>query len=103
MPRESEKKGAEFKAGIFIIVILALLIFSVLWLRYFAIRPQMTIIAKFVNPGPITTGLPAYYKGLNIGSIRKLAFTEDYKYSLLHIEIYQKNFKIPKNVSAVIK
>ncbi|OGI01776.1 MAG: hypothetical protein A2104_09560 [Candidatus Melainabacteria bacterium GWF2_32_7] len=103
MPKEEEKKGAKFKAGIFIIVTLALLIFSILWLRYFAVRPVMTVCARFTDPGPISTGLPIYYQGVNIGEISKIGFSEDYRYTIVCMDIYKENIKLPKNVYAQVR
>jgi phospholipid/cholesterol/gamma-HCH transport system substrate-binding protein len=102
MPKETEKRSAEYRAGLFIIISLALLIFSILWLRYFAIRPYMTIIAKFKDPGPIAKGLQVYYQGVNVGRVSNIDFTEDYKYTLVYMSIYRKNLKLPANVAARI-
>ena len=101
MPKEAEKKSAEFKAGLFIILTLSMLIFSILWLRYFSVRPVMTIIAEFKNPGPITKGLAAYYQGVNIGRVSKITFSPDFKHTLVYIEFNQK-LKLPKNSTAKI-
>lgn len=103
MPKASEKRKAELKAGVFIIAILALLVFSVLWLRYFAVKPEMTIIARFSDPGPVNTGLPVYYQGVNVGRVAKIEFSEDYKYTLIYIEVYQENLKVPANVYAEVR
>jgi len=102
MPKAMEKRKAELRAGLFIIISLFLLIFSVLWLRYFAIKPYMTVIAKFKDPGPIAKGLQVYYQGVNIGKVYNIDFSKDYKYTLVHISIYRKNLRLPANVVARI-
>lgn len=102
MPKEVEKRKAEYKAGLFIIISLFLLIFSILWLRYFAIRPYMTVIAKFKDPGPIAKGLQVYYQGVNVGRVSEIDFSKDFKYTLVHMSIYRKNLNLPANVVASI-
>jgi len=102
MPKETEKRSAEYKAGLFIIISLVLLIFSILWLRYFAIRPYMTITAKFKDPGPIAKGLQVYYQGVNVGKVSKINFSKDFKYTLVYISIYRKDLKLPANITARI-
>ncbi|MDD3014632.1 MAG: MlaD family protein [Candidatus Gastranaerophilales bacterium] len=103
MPKEIEKKSAEYKAGLFIIIALAMLTFSILWLRYFAIRPVMTIIAEFKDPGAITKGLQAYYQGVNIGRVSNIDFSKDFRYTLVYISIYKKDLILPANVTAKIE
>ncbi|EKE02587.1 MAG: hypothetical protein ACD_20C00357G0010 [uncultured bacterium] len=103
MPKETEKKGAELKAGIFIILTLALLIFSILWLRYFAVTPAMSVCARFSDPGPVSSGLPVYYQGVNIGEISKVGFSENYRYTMIYIDIYEKDLKLPQNVYAQVR
>ena len=71
MPKQSEILAAEFNAGIFIIITIIMFIFVILWLRYFAVRPYMTVIASFRKTGPITTGTQVYYKGVNVGRVGK--------------------------------
>jgi|GEM_PF-1781753 len=102
MPKSIEKRSAEYKAGLFIVISLALLIFSILWLRYFAIRPHMTIVSRFKDPGPIAKGLQVYYQGVNVGKVSKIDFSKDFRYTLVYISIYRKDLKLPANVIARI-
>lgn len=103
MTRNNNDKHAEYKAGLFIIGTLCLLIFSILWVRYFAIKPEITIIAKFSNPGPITKGMNFYYQGVNIGRASKIKFSDDYKSTLVYLDIYNKELHLPSNVGVKIQ
>jgi len=103
MPKTTNKSKSEFKAGIFIILSIALLIFTVLWIRYFAVKPSMNIIAAFKNPGPIARGLPVYFQGVNVGKVDKVRFSDDFKYTLVYIEIYYEGLKLPSNSTARVE
>ncbi len=103
MKSKADHEKILFKAGIFIIFTVALLIFSILWLRYFAFLPDKVIIAKFKECGPISTGMPTYYQGVDIGKATNIDFSKDFRYTLVRISIYKKCMNLPKNVYAVIK
>ena len=103
MARSGEKRVAEYKAGIFIIATLALLIFALLWLRYFSVVPSMVIRAEFDDPGYIPKGVIVYYKGVNVGKVSKIYFSPDFKRTVLRMDIYQKNLKLPANVYAAVQ
>jgi len=90
-----------FKAGLFIIVTVSLLIFSILWLRYFSIKADKIVIAKFEQSSPISTGLPVYYKGVDVGKITKIGFSPDFRYTMIELAIY-RHLSLPKNVYAEI-
>jgi len=77
-----------------------LLIFSVLWLRNFSIAAEKTITVRFRDTGPISQGLPVYYQGLNVGRIKEIKYSDDYKYTLAVVEIHKKNLNLPQNVYA---
>ncbi len=95
--------SAEFNAGIFIIISLALLLFSILWLRHFAFYPEMSVIARFKDPGPVDSGMLVYYQGVNVGKVSEVGFSEDYKYTYVYIDIFNKDLKLPANITAEIK
>lgn len=103
MKNSSQQKQYKFKAGIFVIASLTLLIFCVLWIRHFALAPKMKITAVFQNPGPMQKGVQAYFKGINIGSVTDLDYSKDFQNSLIHITIYNKDVDIPDNSYARIK
>lgn len=103
MKKKSDNGNVLFKAGLFIIFTLGLLIFSILWLRFFSLVPDKTIIAKFQECGPIPKGIPVYYHGVNIGKINNVDFSDDLRYTLIEILIFRKKMTLPKNVYAEIK
>lgn len=101
--RKSDNEAILFKAGIFIIFTLVLLIFSILWLRFFSFVPEKAIIVKFAECGPISKGMPVYYHGVNIGKINGTDFSKDFRYTLISVSIYKKHIDVPDNVYAEIK
>jgi len=102
MQQKSAKKNYLFKAGLYIILTLGLLIFSILWLRFFSLTPDKTITAKFSESGPITKGIPVFYHGVNIGKVDKVDFSDDFRYTMIKLLIYRK-MTLPDNVYAEIK
>jgi len=103
MLQKSDKGNYLFKAGVYIILTLGLLIFSILWLRFFSIMPDKTITAKFSECGPITKGIPVFYHGVNVGKVDAVDFSDDFRYTMIKILIYRKKMALPKNVYAEIK
>jgi len=95
--------NAEFNAGIFILVSLVLFLFSIFWLRHFAFSPEMTVIGRFKDPGPVESGMLVYYQGVNVGKVSKLGFSDDYKYTYVYMDVYNKDLRLPDNVTAAIK
>ena len=102
MAAKHDKQSAEFKSGLFIIISLALLIFSILWLRYFAITPDKHIVARFRDPGPVERGMPVYYQGVNVGKVPKIEFSKNFKYTYVYLDIYKK-LELPANITAMVK
>lgn len=103
MQNKSDNGDVLFKAGLFIIFTLSLLIFSILWLRLFSLTPDKKITAKFAECGPISKGVPVFYHGVNIGKVDNVTFSDDYKYTLVKIIIYRRKMALPKNVYTEIK
>jgi len=103
MEKRSDNDYILFKAGLFIIFTLSLLIFSILWLRLFSLSPEKIITAKFEECGPISKGVPVYYHGVNIGKVDDVNFSDDFRYTLVKILIYRRKLALPKNIYAEIK
>jgi len=103
MKTKAEHEKTLYKAGIFIILTVTLLIYSILWLRYFALLPDKNIIVKFKECGPISTGMPVYYNGVDIGKADKIDFSKDFRYTLVSISIYKKGLDLPNNIYGELK
>ena len=103
MAINQENEKTRIKAGIFIVISIILLIFCVFWLQYFSLQPVMRVFVQFKNPGPLTNGLRVYYRGLNLGSIGEITPSADFKSTFIKVNIYEKNLKIPSNVTATVK
>ncbi|MEI7473295.1 MAG: MlaD family protein [bacterium] len=102
MNNQKVKTVSEFKAGIFIVSTVGLFIFGVLWLRYFALMPQMKWNVLFKKPGILSEGFKVYYQGLEVGKISKIELSKDYKYTIVRLNIYQKDFILPNNTTASV-
>lgn len=61
------------------------------------------LFAKFVESGPLYIGMPVYYKGYDIGKIKKIQPSKDYKYTFVEIIFYPKEPKLPKGIIAKAK
>ncbi len=47
--------------------------------------------------------MSVYYKGIKVGKVTKIKLSKDYKYSLLKVAIFKKDFNPPKNIHAEIR
>lgn len=103
MIRKADNLDTLFKAGVFIIFTLSILMFSVLWLRYFSLTPDKTITVQFKEIGPVSKGIPVYYHGVSIGKVSSVKFSKDFKYTLVTALIYQSGMNLPKNVYGEVK
>ncbi len=65
--------------------------------------PKKIIFVKFDDPGPLPQNMEVYFKGIKVGKITKMSISEDYKSSLLKVEIKEKDFNPPNNIHAEIK
>jgi len=103
MQKKSDNGNNLYKAGLFVILCMSLLIFSIFWLRFFSLTTEKTITAKFAECGPISKGIPVFYHGVNIGKVKDVTFSRDFIYTLVEISIYKKHLDLPKNVYTEIK
>ncbi len=60
------------------------------------------IFAKFEELGPVTKNMPVYYKGFQIGKTEKVSPDDDYRHSIVKINIQQKDTKLPENTYTVV-
>jgi|GEM_PF-4370698 len=65
--------------------------------------PEKTIYMRFKDPGPLPERMDVYYKGIKVGKVTGMKFSEDYKYTVLTVEIRKKDFNPPNNIYAEIK
>ncbi len=65
--------------------------------------PKKIIYISFENPGPLTERMNVYYKGIQVGKITEMKFSDDYRYAVLKAEISKKDFNPPENIYAEIK
>lgn len=102
MVKQSEKYRAELNAGIFIIAVISIFIFGVLWLRYFALAPEMTIKILFDKPGVLNEGFRVYYQGVEVGKISRIGISKDMKKTIVYTDIYREGFTLPKNSTGAV-
>lgn len=61
------------------------------------------ITAKFSDLRPFHGNIPVYYKGVKIGKARDIKTSDDYNFSLLKIQLFGKNHKLPSNTKVYLK
>lgn len=79
-----------------------ILILTVLLFGYRTINSTY-ITASFTELRPFHGNIPVYYKGMKIGKARDIKLDSNYKNSLLSIQIYGRNHKIPDNTKIYLK
>jgi len=71
-------------------------------------RAYMTLLIRFKGVPPVIQGLmrggvDAYYRGYLVGTVRKIALSNDQKYIVFYVAIKCKNLRLPKNTVAVLE
>lgn len=61
------------------------------------------VTAKFSDLRPFHGNIPVYYKGVKIGKARDIKTSDDYNYSLLKIQLFGKDHKLPTNTKVYLK
>ncbi len=90
----------------FRVVILTLFFFCLIFLSSFYIykmNPRNYIIARFYEAGPLHANMPVYYKGCQVGKTEKAKLSEDYKYAMVKIIIYDNDLELPEYIIAKVK
>ncbi|MCQ2957701.1 MAG: MCE family protein, partial [Candidatus Gastranaerophilales bacterium] len=63
----------------------------------------MNVVIKFEDLGPVYKRMPVYYKGYKIGITKKIEPSKDYKSTLVTVNFYPKELKLPSNTTAKVK
>lgn len=88
--------------GVILIPIFLILILFLMYNLYEAYF-GFSVTAKFKESGPLFINMPVYYKGYNIGEVKKIHPSKDYKYTLVKIVFFPREPKLPEDVSAEVK
>jgi len=92
----------EVKVGIFLLLSISALIFSILWLNNFEIASTMHIYAKFKDAGPLGEGTRVIYRGVDVGKVKEINLSQDGQYAMLDISVNNKKIRFPKMSTATI-
>lgn len=86
----------------FITILILIPIIFVIHFLYREIN-SFYITASFRDLRPFYGNIPVYYKGIKIGRAKDIRHSNDYENSLLRIQIFGKNHKIPDNAKIYLK
>ena len=64
---------------------------------------EYDISAKFSESGPLYKDMPVYFKGYEIGKVKSIYLSKDYKYSYAKIKLYPLKPKLPEEVVAKVR
>lgn len=86
-------------------LMLAVLIAALIWLAIFLYKETTytRIEAEFTELEPFSAHMPVYFKGFKIGKVTKIVPVNDYTATRMHIALYPKDLKLPKNIKAQVR
>lgn len=84
------------------LLIVALIVFVVLWAKQFALRPEYTFYARFYEPPYVNVGAPVNFRGVRVGQVSSVALTRTGNAVLVGISIHQKDLQLPINTRVTI-
>jgi len=94
------KKYSRLIGAILLILFLTALI---LLIFYRFLNPPISVVAEFIELGPLYKKMPVYYKGYKIGRTSTIKPSKDYKVTLVTIVFYPDDLKLPENIEAKVK
>jgi ABC-type transporter Mla subunit MlaD len=77
------------------VVLLCLLIIA--WVYIY--NTSYYLVIRFNELGPITKNMAVYYNGFKVGKIISIEPDDDFKHTLVKVNLYQKNLKLPRNTT----
>lgn len=93
--KEQHKRAAI--VGSFVVLTIVFLLFSVMWIKNFSLRPAYSFFVRFKEPPYITMGSPAYFRGVKVGKIGAVELSPDNRSVYVRIDIRDKELKLPVN------
>lgn len=93
--------------AVFLWTILSIIIFAAGFL-FFKSIPKKTFFIRFSKVIPVSTDtfkekIKVYYHGLEVGKVTKTIVAKDMRSVLFRVDIYQKDFNLPANSTAVLE
>ncbi len=82
--------------------LIILLVFMTIAGVYFY-NSKYYLIVRFNELGPLTKNMVAYYNGFKIGKIVRIEPDDDFKHTLVKVNISNKNIKLPQNTTVQVK
>ena len=100
MSAKTEHKA--FSVGLFSIIGIALLIFTYLWVNNFRLKPNYSFYVSFLEPKQISAGTEVIFRGVVVGKVSEIKFSEDFLKTIIKLDITQKGLRLPKDVNVLI-
>lgn len=61
------------------------------------------VVVRFNELGPITKNMAVYYNGFKVGKIASIEADNDFKHTLVRVNLISKNLKLPQNTTVYLK
>jgi len=83
-----------------------LIIFVLIFLTIIGLYIYLTknyVIIRFNELGALTKNMPVYYNGFKIGKIVRIDPDDDFKHTLVRVNLKYKNLKLPQNTTVRVE
>lgn len=85
---------------LFIIIVAGIVWFGI---YLYQLASYTRIKAEFTELEPFSPNMPVYLKGFKIGKVTKIVPIGNFTSTKMHIELYPRNLKLPKNIKAQVR
>ncbi len=82
-----------------LIILICLLFFA--WVYIYNTRYY--VIVRFNELGPITKNMAVYYNGFKVGKITSIEPDNDFRHTLVRVNLTRKNLKLPQNTTVNVE
>lgn len=82
-----------------ILIIVIVLIFLLTIAGVYIYNTKYYVIIRFNELGPLTKNMVAYYNGFKIGKIVRIEPDNDFKHTLVKVNLSHKNISLPQNTT----
>ena len=91
------KKKKEFRK------LLIILIFFLIITGVYIYNSTYYVIIRFNELGPLTKNMVAYYNGFKIGKIVRIEPDNDFKHTLVKVNLFHENINLPQNTTVHVE
>ena len=61
------------------------------------------VVVRFDELGPVSKNMPVFYNGFKVGKIVQIEPDDDFKHTLVRVNLITKNLKLPQNTTVQLK